>query len=397
MKQTLKILAVIACAVNLITFSACSHKTDNTVSASLDSLFSGIFTSPDEPGGIVLVAQGDSIVYTRSYGMADLRREIPVCDTTLFNICSISKIYSAVALVKLQEQGLLDIDDSVTKYIPALTNPHFRNITLRHLLTHTSGIPDTRPRDEKQWHKYRRHHDSRFGSCRDYMLYALSYESTKYLADIDTFAFEPGTAYEFQNPPYQLVLRIVEDASRKRFAPWMKANLFDPIGLSETMYFDPSLDQDLFSHGYVPEDGNNKYPSWHSADNRWEESDYGECNFFPTKPDGGIFTTARDFFKWHRALMGGKIISDSSLHMATTPYIATDKPYVSTGLGFFIENRPGMPRKIFHAGNNGGYRAVEVYFPDSDVTYLIFANRPDWSYEDACSEVDAILSRYDII
>lgn len=397
MNIKLKILIIIACAVNCITLPDCSHKTDNPMSLALDSLFYGVFSSPDEPGAIMLVAKGDSVVYRRCYGMADLDKKIPICDTTLFNICSLSKIYSAIALIKLQQQGFIDLDDSVTKYIPALSAPHYRNTTLRHLLSHTSGIPDARPHNERQWHEYRHHHNSSFESCRDYMLYALSYESTKYMVDIDSFTFEPGTAYEFQDPPYQLVLSIVEDASRKRFAPWMQANIFEPAGLTETMYFDPSLDQDNFSHGYIPATTDNTYHNWRSADNRWEESDYGESYFFPTKPDAGIFATARDFLKWNHALMGGKVVSDSLVRMATTSVIATDKPYVTSGLGFFIEKRPDMPRKIFHTGENGGYKAVEAYFPDSKVTYIILANRPDWSCEDVCRQVDNILLKLRII
>jgi len=350
-----------------------------------------MFANPDDPGATVLIAIGDSIIYERYYGMADLKNAIPVCDTTLFNICSLSKQYSAVALLKLQEQELLDIDDSVSKFIPVLTSDHYRSTTLRHLLSHSSGIPDTRPRNEEQWEEYNRHHHSRFGTYRDYMLYALGYESTKYLIDIDSFAFEPGTAYEFQNPPYQLVLRVVEDASRKRFVPWMKHNLFEAAGLAHTMFFDPSLPEEQFSHGYSPAEGTNKYHNWRSSDNRWEESDYGEVGFFPTKADGGIYTTARDFLKWNHALMSGKIISDTSLHKAVTPQIQTGRPNISCGLGFFIEERPGRPKKILHRGNNGGYKALEAYFPHKDLTYIVFANRPDWSTVDTYEKVDSIL------
>ena len=111
--------------------SSCSHnRAVSALDSSLDSLFTSIFPDPEAPGAIVLVAKGDTILFDRGYGMADLKNGKAICDTTLFNICSISKQFAAVALLKLEEQGKLDLDDHVGKFIPALRLPQFSEVTL---------------------------------------------------------------------------------------------------------------------------------------------------------------------------------------------------------------------------------------------------------------------------
>lgn len=392
MKHThlhLLFFTIIACL-----FTACSPAKDTSgdsaLSHPLDSLFTSMF-KPGQPGAIVLVAKGDSIIYNRGFGMADLSKGTEITDTTLFNICSISKQFAAVAILQLHEKGLLDIDDSIAKFIPALSQPFFHNVTLRHLMSHTSGIPDSRPRTEQQWNQYRAIHRTPYATCHDYKLYALTKESTRYMRSLDSLVFEPGTAYEYQNPTYQLLLPVIEDASRQRFTPWMQENIFDRAGLRHTEYLDPACNQTYFAHAYKPAVGENVYDYYRSDDGCWEECDYGEADFFPTKTDGGLYTSARDFLRWERALFSGKVISDSMLTVATTPVIATDLPYTSYGLGLFIEEKPGMPRKIFHTGDNGGFYTVEAFYPEHDIFYLVFANRPDWNREAVVADIDSIL------
>lgn len=391
-------ILLVGCVLVLSTLS-CGHKSHSPLASSLDSLFTPVFGADgaDAPGAIVLVAVGDSIIYDRAYGMADLARRTAVTDSTLLNICSISKQYAAVALLKLEEEGRLSLNDSVAKFFPEFRSPRFKEIRLWHLLSHTSGIPDIRPRNRQQWHQYLEHHRSRFASNHDYRAYSLYDESTAYLHDLDTFAFAPGTAYEYQNPTFQLVLPLVERLTGREYVSWMNDNIFGPAGLDHTIYFDPAIHDYPLAHAYRPAEGDNKHDYWRSPDGRWEECDYGEANFFPTKTDGGIFTSALDFLKWQRQLFGGNIISPRQVEKATTPVIATDIPDTGYGLGFFIEEREGKPRKIFHTGDNGGFLTVEAYFPESEVFYLIFANRPDWPREQIYEKVDSILLDHGVI
>lgn len=366
--------------------------TQSPVETALDSIFTSMF-APDEPGAIVLVAKGDSIIYDKGFGLADIEKHRPMSDTTLVNICSISKQFSAMALLLLEERGALSLNDTLPKYFPEFKAPFFKDITLRHLLSHTSGIPDTRPRTETEWKKYLENHTSRFGSVHDYKLYAPTVESIEYLTTLDSLAFTPGTAYEYQNPTFQLAKPIVEIVTGQEFAAWMKQNIFIPAGMHRTFFFDPSREMPQgMAHAYIPAQGDNKYNYFRSKDGKWEESDYGEAYFFPTQADGGIYTTAKEFLNWEKALFGNKIITKESLAKATEPIIETDIPETSYGLGLFIEQKPGMPRKVFHTGDNGGFFTFECYFPEHDLFYLVFANRNDWSREKTMEQMDSIFN-----
>lgn len=374
------------------TSTSAHDKCCQRTSTALDSLLVPIFDG-DGPGAIVLVAHADSVIYNQGFGYADLQTRQPVCDTTLFNICSISKQFAAVALLKLQEEGRLSLDDKVSDYFPKFKAPFFKEITLRHLLSHTSGIPDVRPRTRSEWEEYVHKHPTAFASVRDYKRFALTHESIRYMEDLDSLAFPPGTAYEYQNPTYQLVLPLVEKLTGQRFPQWMDSVIFRPCGMENTVYFDFTVSQPQLSHAYRPATGANVEKFYRSPDGKWEEYDFGEADFFPTKADGGLYTSAAEFLKWNKALFGGKVLGDSAMAQAFTPIIGTDLPRTSYGLGFFIEHRAKGKKKIFHTGDNGAYLTVEAYFPDEDLTYIIFANRCDWDREDTVDKLEEILAR----
>lgn len=367
--------------------------TQSGLEASLDSLFTSMFPS-DEPGAIVLAAKGDSIVFLSGYGKARLDSTADIDPTVIFNICSISKQFSAIALLKLQEQGHLSLDDTVAGFFPEFHSPLLKKITLRQMMSHTSGIPDTRPRTEKEWNKYRKNHRSIYDNVDDFMHYALCDESVRYLADLDTLAFEPGTKYEYQNPTFQLVLPIVERVTGVRFEKWMHDNIFVPAGMNNTIYLRPEIPLSNYAHGYIRAEGPNNHKYFRSRDGKWEESDYGEANFFPTKADGGIYTTAEDFFKWERALFDGKVISKESLNQALTPHIQTNRQNEYYGLGLFLLNKPDGTKSVYHTGDNGGFYTFERYDLDSDIFYLVFANRNDWDRYDVMDKMENIFAQH---
>ena len=340
----------------------------------------------DGPGATVMVAHGDEVVFGREYGLESFETGVRVGPETRFNICSVSKQFSALALLKLQEQGLLSLDDTVSAHFPEYRSPLLRRITLRQLMSHTSGIPDIRPRTEAEWRSYRSKYASKYVSLTDYKLYSLWEESCRYLDGLETLAFEPGTRYEYQNPTFQLVLPIVERATGVPFVRWMHENFFAPAGMTHTSYLDPE-------NPVLPRQAR----GYEMRDGKWRLSDYGTANFFPTKADGGIYTTAADFHRYVRALFGGRLVTEASLHQAVTPLVVTDLPHTGYGLGLFVEDRPGHPRKIFHTGDNGGFFAYEGYYPDSDVFYCVFAARADWSREATADAIDGVLDRHGLL
>ncbi len=356
--------------------------TGEKVAAELDNLFSEKFPA-DSPGAQVIVVRGGHLVYNRGFGLADLETRAPITDTTMFNICSVSKQFSAVALLKLAEEGKLSLDDNVAKYFPQFQAPFYQKITLRHLLSHTSGIPDARPRTDEQWKRYRAENDSRFDCVEDFKLFSDDYESTRYLEKLDTLNFEPGTQYEYMNPTFQLVLMIVEQVTGQDFDTWMHENIFVPAGMPGTVYFEPGREIPAMAHGYS-----------RGEDGQWEEDDYGECSFFRTKADGGIYTTALEFVNWDKAIFGDAIISAASRAEAHTSHIATDIPDTGYGYGWFLEHRANQPRKVYHTGDNGGFHIFEGHFPEKGLFYLIFSNQPHWDREATVEQVDKIFQRH---
>lgn len=385
MKNLLKPLAASTVAAMLMTACGSGHRsTTDAVTAPLDSLFTTIFPSDVEPGATILIKKNDTTVYSRAFGLAMISEDdpIPMTDSTMLNICSISKQFAAAAMLKLSEQGKISLDDAVSKYFPEFRADFFDSITVRHLLSHTSGIPDARPRTKAEWADYiRRHPDTPCENLADYKLHAQSELSVKYMEDLDSLVFEPGTAYEYQNPTFQLTELIVERVTGESFADWMTREIFEPAGMPGTVYFDPAHDDDRYGHAYA-------YDEFEG----WTEYDYDEAYFFPSKADGAIFTTTREFYNWLKAFFGGKIVNEQSVREAITPVIATDIPGSSYGLGLFIEDTGDKPVKIYHTGDNGGFFTYEAYYPEEDIAYMIFANRSDWSREETAAKVDSIMA-----
>ena len=345
----------------------------------LDEVFNSIFDA-NGPGGAAIVMHGDSMIYGKGFGLARMDTGTPVDLNTMFNICSVSKQFSAVALLKLAEKGKLSLDDCVLKYFPAWPEETFRDVKLKHLLSHTSGIPDDRPRTDEEWTKYLSRHKSKFANVKDFKLFCDETESLEYLTTLDSLEFTPGTRYEYMNPTFQMVLSIVEQVTGQTFDDWMHDNVFVPAGMKETVYFVEDRVIPRMAHGY---DKNEK--------GQWEECDYGEASFFGTKADGGIYTTPLEFVNWDKSLFGDKVMSKESRQAAHTGVIDTDIPFTQYGYGWFIENRPGRPEKIYHTGDNGGFCIFAGRIPEKDLFYLIFSTHPQWDRDATVEKVDKIL------
>lgn len=376
---------IAAITVAAVAAQACSTgaTTNNAaIDAPLDSLVDAYFPGENAPGAYVMVVRDDSTVYTRARGLARLDSAFSISDTTAFNICSVSKQFSAIALLKLAEQGLLSMSDKVSDYFPDFKAPFFKEITLAQLMAHTSGLPDLRPRNHSQWVEYLKKNESIFGSSRDFRLYCLEEESIRFYEHLDSINFAPGTAFDYQNPTYQLVYYIVEHVTGMQFDQWMAENIFGPAGMEHTCYFEPERHIHNMAHAYRQD----------AESGEWEEFDYGEANFFGTKADGGIYTTPRDFARWQKALFDGRIIADSTLRTATTPVIATPEPYTGYGYGLYVENRPDRPVKVYHTGDNGAFYIFEGEYPDKKLFYLIFANRDDWNREELVEKIDSVFA-----
>ncbi|MDD2539017.1 MAG: serine hydrolase domain-containing protein [Bacteroidales bacterium] len=310
----------------------------------IDVLFSHIW-SPGQPGGAVLVLKNDQILFEKGFGLATIDPPSPVTPATRFCIASVSKQFAAVATLKLAEAGKLSLEDPVSDYFPQFRADFFRRITLAHLMSHTSGIPDVRPRTDSH-----------------YVYHSTDVESYAYLDTLSFLNFPPGSSYEYINPTYQLLYTVVEKASGMSFEEYMRDQVFMPAGMSGTMYFEEGRNIPSMAHGYL----------YDSTANDWKEYDYGEASFFASKADGALYTSLEEFVLWEHALRNNTLLGEDMTRKAHTSHINTDIPETGYGYGWFITELNGAP-KIYHTGDNGGFKIYAGRYPRSGLLLLIFS------------------------
>lgn len=332
-------------SVVLFTLVSCNCQKREAVKL-MDDLFTQMWPS-QEPGAAVLVLKDNRIVFRNGYGLATTDPPVPVTPSTSFCIASVSKQFAAVATLKLAEEGKLSLDDPVSKFFPQFQATFFNDISLSHLLTHTSGIPDVRPRTDN-----------------DYLYRSTDVESYSYMDTLSFLNFIPGSSYEYINPTYQLLFTVIEKASGMPFEEYMKQEIFVPAGMLNTVYFEEGRDIPLMAHGY----------RLNEESGMWEEYDYEEAVFFASKADGALYTSVDEFVLWEKALRDNKIISQQMKEKAHTSYINTDTPDTGYGYGWFISDMDGDPR-IYHTGSNGGFRIYAGRYPRSGTLLLIFSTR----------------------
>lgn len=385
MKKTLIIIAATVMAA-----ISCSNPQKEALKQ-IDSLCESLFPA-DEPGAAVLILQGDDVIFDKGYGIADIDTKAKIDGNTFFNIASVSKQFTATAILQLVERGDLSLDDPVSKFHPEYEAPFWNDIKIRHLLSHCSGVPDARR-----------------GYTLEERIHGDDARAMEYLTKLDFLNFAPGDAYEYMNPTFVLCGDIVSKVSGKPFSEYVTENIFIPAGMNQTLYFDPAIEDQIpnMAHGYEYEDTTDM-PEERTASatpvegpKNWYELDYGEETFFATKPDGGIYTSTHQFLQWEKALRENKVISEESRVMAQSPKVCcTDSPYSDYqnrpntwyGYGWFIEPKTDTTAEvIYHTGDNGGFKILAARYPESNALILIFANRADWDRYELMQKFEEIL------
>lgn len=365
-----KIILMIVALVATATATMASDMKNDELTKRIDEVFGAVYSNPDEPGAAVLIMQGNDTLYSRCFGVADMETKSPVTLETNFCIASVSKQFSAVALMQLAEQGVLSLDDPLSKFFPEFKAPFFKDITLHHIMSHTSGIPDARPRND-----------------RNFVLYSTDVNSVEYMRTLDHLNFEPGTQYEYINPTFQLIYQIVERAAGIPFENYMNVNVFGRAGMQTCRYFEPDRAISCMAHGYERDDKGH-----------WQEYDYGEESFFATKADGALYCSINDFVRWERALRDNRVWSAASKRLAYQPWIQIPadanygfQPHTGYGYGFFVQDMPGNPTHVYHLGDNGGFTIYAGKIPERDLIFLFFSTRPDIDRLDMVNKVYHLL------
>ncbi|MGD2218433.1 MAG: serine hydrolase domain-containing protein [Gemmatimonadales bacterium] len=297
----------------------------------------------DEPGAAALVARNGEVEFLEASGMASLELGVPLEVDMVFEIGSITKQFTAVAIMMLVEEGKLSLDDPMTKFLPDY--PEYGDaITVEHLLTHTSGIVS-------------------YTGIPGYMDQEIRKDLTVQEL-IDVFKdlpveFEPGERFKYNNSAYVLLGAVIESASGMTYADFIQERIFDCLGMKDSYYGSHSRMIPRRAPGHGGEPG-----AWTNADFLSMTQPYSA---------GALMMTVEDLFRWNQALYGGELISEESLERMTTPYVLNSGD--STGYGYGLAPREVRGRRaVGHGGGINGYLSDSFYLPEEDVFVAVFSN-----------------------
>jgi CubicO group peptidase (beta-lactamase class C family) len=295
------------------------------------------------PGALVAVASRGRIVHVKQYGMANVELAVPVTDKTVFEIGSISKQFVTATVMLLHEEGKLGLDDSIHQYLPNLPG-EWLGVTIRQLMTHTSGIPD-------------------YEEIRSYDVYRfrLTPEDVIRIGHSRPMDFEPGTGYYYSNTGYFLLSMIVERIEGQPLGKVLQSRIFQPLDMPETRMADPeAIIQNRAAGYWVNKAGEliNRNPTETSS----------------TLGAGGVLSSVYDLAKWDEALYGDEFLSGESKSALWTPVILPNGVNTEYGFGWRVTPYEGMASQS-HRGQVAGFVASFSRYPDQEFAVIVFMNR----------------------
>lgn len=317
----------------------------------LDTFFSSQI-SADGPGGAVLILKDTTIIFSKALGEADVVRHIPITTHTLFNVGSISKTFVANGILILQEQGKLSVDDNILQYFPDFKNKGIaQKVRIRHLLTHTSGLPDNRP------------------VTKDSVFYLTADDAQNWypITQADTLEFEPGTQYHYSNPAFNALALIIEKVSGMPWREFIRQNIFLPSGMTTSTITDGPHPQSGVAHGHSRIAG------------QWREDDFGEEPTFCAAGNGGVWSSVEELAKYEIALRNGSFLKpltfQDSRTIKTFPgWKGTSAP--DRGWSWQVSATPDGFQTAEHSGHQGGFAANYVSIPDKGILIVVLYNAP---------------------
>ena len=311
----------------------------------LDKTFDKMFNAQypaNEPGATVLVAKAGKIVYHKAFGMANMELGVKMQPNNVLEIASITKQFTAVAVLMLVEQGKINLDDDITKFIKDYPT-HGHTITVHHLLTHTSGIKSYT--SMKGWRE----------------LWRKDFTPTEM---IDFFKnepmnFAPGEAYSYNNSAYFMLGYIIEKASGQTYEEFVETNIFGALGMKSSRYCSNS------------EIIKNRASGYQKKKDVYVNADY--LSMSQPYSAGSLMSTVEDYFLWNRAIRNNTLIKKESKALAFTNYKLNNGEATDYGYGWGFDEIFGSPT-IEHSGGIFGFSTKQIYLPTEDVLVVLFSN-----------------------
>ena len=324
--------------LTLLLFAPAAAAQTRAVVDSIDGFVRSELARQRVPGMSVAVLRGDSVLLARGYGYANVEHHVPATDSTIYEVGSVSKQFTAATVVMLSEQGRLRLDDPITRYLPE-GSAVWPSVTIRHLLTHTSGIQDDTTLD---WH-------------RDY-----TEDEMVRSAAAHPLEFEPGDRESYSSTGYALLGIIIHRVTGVFYGDFLREHLFRPLGMRTARV---NSDSDI-----VP----NRAAGYYLVGDTLKNQEWVSPSINSTA-DCCLSFTVRDLAQWAIGLNHGKVLSRAGLEMSWTPVRLNDGGTYPYGFGWNLTQQRGY-RRIGHSGAWLGFQATIQRYPDFDITVIVLAN-----------------------
>ena len=319
--------------------------------------------------GVVLVADNGEPIYHKAFGYRKFAEKIPLQTSDISELASVSKQFTAMIIMMLKEKRNLDYDDLIEKYLDI----PYKGITIRHLLTHTSGLPDYQEIMDKHWDK------SKVAGNKEILEYLNKYVPPK--------LFDPGTQYKYSNTGYVLLASIAEKASGKDFINLCRKWIFKPLRMRSTnirtLQQKAATNNFALGHIYVP-----------------ERKEYVRADSFPSsdytiwlgnrKGPGRISSTALDLLKWDKALYTDKLVQQSTLQLAFMPNKLLNDSLANYGFGWMLRNDSALGKIIYHEGDNPGYINRLVRYINLKKTIVLLSNNAYEKEDEIIKQIETL-------
>jgi len=336
MRMLLSLMAVITLA------SCAPYALKNSTTSAIDGFFTD-YGKSGSPGASVAIIQNSQVVFSKAYGLASIEDRILAEPNTNYRLASVTKQFTATAVLMLIDRRKLSLDSRLTDVLPGAPK-YASGVTMRHLLTHTSGLVDYEDLIP----------DSQTVQVLDRDVFML-------LNKIDSVYFAPGAKYQYSNSGYALLALVVEALSGQPFAQFLKKNIFEPLGMDHTLAFEKGIS---------------------TVENRAYGYSKTETGFIQTDQsvtsavlgDGGIYSSVEELAKWDEELYKSTLLSPSLRKLSFTPAGLNDGTLTRYGFGWNVEPYKNQ-FTVFHTGSTRGFRNAILRFPDRQLTIIILTNR----------------------
>jgi CubicO group peptidase (beta-lactamase class C family) len=351
------------------------HLTAQLIQSNINNRVDSLFADTKDPiaigfSGVILIAENGKPFYHNAFGYSEFENKVPLQTTDIFELASVSKQFTAMIIMMLKEKGKLHYDDLVEKYLDI----PYKGITIRHLLTHTSGLPDYQDVMDQYWDK------TKVAGNEECIEYLNKYAPPK--------LFEPGAKYTYSNTGYLLLASIAEKITGKDFIALSRKWIFRKLKMKDTdiRTLEEKKATINFALGHI-------YIKEREKDVRADSFPSSNYTIWlgNRKGPGRISSTATDLLKWDKALYTNKLVKESTLQEAFTPTKLNDGSFSNYGFGWTLRTDSVFGKIVSHNGDNPGYKTQIIRFVEKKKTIILLNNNAHANFTAILRQLEMII------